>query len=1027
MVFKVKKITLIIFSILFFIFPSFSFASPKCLNDGYTISAINGIFTNKKEAEDNQKWLNYYVGDTYNGEKIDYQYLLNPSHLAGLGDLAMSAYQRLFDYETVEDYDLVEMLKDASEKVKTQKVLLVAHSQGNFYANSFYDTVAGKIGGVPNESIGVYAVATPASRVAGGGSWLTSDTDKVIVDLVGLFPFKKIMSPNTSIILNEGDDFKGHSFSDIYLKYRGKEIVSDIQSSLDKLKENSSKDTQKPCIDPPKLTLAHKVAGTFLNSADLAINTGIETAVFAGKETYKAGIAIVETAKQTAVAVGNLAKLPLSLFDAKENNIANNPASVISVFDTPKNSSAVNEEKQTIVAESKIIESDNSNNSDQEKIVLMQKFLENIALQIKDLKQAEEKTKIADLVLISNEDEKEKSIKQIVPAEPHLVFTGLTYPGFGGGGEIARVQTVATEQNIEPAQEVEILSAPVLSVVQCDYSLVSDGCLLATTTVNFSWTAISGATHYAISKNGEYATTTELYFTANIADFSDYVFSISAFSSATTSATSTQAISVATIPIAINEIAWMGTTASSYDEWMELKNNTKYRIDLSQWAIESVDGAPFIALAGEMAPYEYRILERRANTITASSTISVYGNGSSQWALGNEGEEITLSYASTTLDRTPSISGDVWIAGDNASSTAKKTMERLSPKQSGDNPENWTTWGATVDFIKNGRDADNVAILGTPGECNSASYESINNGQNATSSLTLSANNCYYSASGMSVSASSTLTIDEGVRISLYQNNLVVNGIIIASGTSDNPIIIDSFSGSPTDNRVKISGTNGTSTMDNVVISNTNGIYLNNDASLEITNAEFANNAYGIELNNGSSANIENVNFATTTNESISAYNGSSIIVASSTIMNTIDGDAVGVYDSTLSMSSTTINSIYDGDGIGVYYSTISIASSTISNVYEGDGISVYNSAVSIASSTINNMLDGVGVDTYYSIVNIASSTINNIYDGDGIALYNSTTTINNVSVDNVSDEGVSVYGGNISGNAVIDGVEVEW
>ena len=104
----------------------------------------------------------------------------------------MSVYQKIFDNETVEDYDLIEMLKSASEKVKTQKLLLVAHSQGNFYANSFYDTVAEKQGGVPRESIGVYSVATPASRVAGGGKWLTSDTDKVISGIVGRLSFKKL-------------------------------------------------------------------------------------------------------------------------------------------------------------------------------------------------------------------------------------------------------------------------------------------------------------------------------------------------------------------------------------------------------------------------------------------------------------------------------------------------------------------------------------------------------------------------------------------------------------------------------------------------------------------------------------------------------------------------------------------------------------------------------------------------------------------------------------------------------------------
>ena len=952
-------------------------SSELCQKTGYTVSAVNGIFTDEEDARNNQRFLKAELKDTYNGEKIDYQYLLNPSHIAGLGDLTMSFYQKIFDYEAVKDYDLVEMLKDASEKVKTQKILLVAHSQGNFYANSFYDSVAGKEGGIPQESIGVYAVATPAGRVAGGGKWLTSDTDKVIVDLVGLFPFKKIMTPNTSIVLTKGDDFKGHNFSGVYLKYRGKEIISGIRETLGRLAENNVQSKESPCLAPPKLTLAHKIQGEILSAVDPFANMAIDGIVIVAVEAYQAGKALTE-------GVSSLSGLIAGAYDfvlPEDNKNTNNETVVFDVI-KPENFSSLSALPTGQAGEEAVL-SINENPMSRSRLDIAEEALNVLQNQILALKNqaivSSESIAISRLNL-------DIAHKRVVPAEPRLVFTGLTYPGFGGGGDGAQMQTqtvVAEQNNEETTQEAETLSAPVLSVVQCAHSLAPDGCLLANTTVIFSWAAVSGAMRYDISKNGEYSTTTDLSFNANIADFSDYDFSVSAISNATTSATSTQTVSVATIPIAINEIAWMGTGASAYDEWMELKNNTKYRIDLSQWAIESVDGAPFIALAGEMTPYEYRVLERRADTITASSTVSVYGNGSAHWALGNGGEEIVLSYASTTFDRTPAVSGVGWAAGDNAASTTRKTMERISPKISGDDASNWATWGTNVSFIKNGRDANGIAALGTPGECNSASYESINNGQNATSSLTLLADNCYYVAGGeMSISASSTLTVEEGVRISLYQNNLVVNGIIIASGTPDNPIIIDSFSESPTDNRVKISGTAGTSALNNIIVSNTNGIYLNNGASLDMTDTEFANNKYGIELNNGSSANIENASFASTTNEAISAYNGSSITVASSTITSTIDANAIGVYNSTLSVSSTTIDGVLDGDGVGAYNSTVSIA----------------------------------------------SSTINNVLNGDAIGLYNSTTTIDNVAIGNIpNDEGVYVDGGSISGNATIDGAEIEW
>jgi len=593
--------------------------------------------------------------------------------------------------------------------------------------------------------------------------------------------------------------------------------------------------------------------------------------------------------------------------------------------------------------------------------------------------------------------------------QPRIIFLGLPYSGFGGGAapKVSLVSESEQEedQEEEDEQETVSLSAPILSVSQCDYSLATDGCLLATTTVTFSWQAVSDAEHYAISKNGEYATTTAPSFIANISDFSEYTFSVSAISSATTSATSTQAVSVATIPLAINEIAWMGTAASAYDEWLEIKNNTSYTLDLSQWAVESTDGAPFIALVGEMAPYEYRILERRANTITAISTVSVYGNGSSQWALGNNGEQIILSHSSTTLDRTP-VATDGWSAGDNTSSTSRKTMERVNSKESGSDTSNWATWGTNIDFIKSGQDAEGNSISGTPGQCNSVSFNNLNNGQSIYQDITLEEGGCYYVSQNVQVSATSTLTIESGVQVSLYLDDLEVNGVINANGEENNPIVFDSFSDTSTANKIKISGNNGTSTLDNVVISNTGGISLSNGADLEITDSEFISNNAGIELNNNSVVIIENTTFASTTNEAIAAYSGSSVSIASSTITNTIDADAVSVYNSSLTMSSTTIDTVLDGDGIGAYESTIVIASSTITNVLDGDGIGSYDSVITIATSTISDILDG-----------------------DGIGLYNgSSATLSDVTIENVSDEGVVVAGGSeISGNATIEGEEIEY
>ncbi len=334
-----KKDKYLKFLIIFILFVSsqlsLAFDTGKCSITGYTVATINGVFTDEQGAGDNMIALKKKLGPFVNNQSINYQYLLNPSHLAGLGDLVEVAYQKYFDDEAVQDYDLVEMLKRSSDKINTQKILLVAHSQGNFYANSFYDSVADKQGGIPSQSIGVYGVATPSSRVAGNGSWLTSSTDKVISGLVGRVLSRKIMSANASINFTDGDDSMGHDFSKVYLKYEGGKIVSDILASLQRLRNNNIQKPDSPCISPPKLSVLHKIEGGVLAVAD-PVALGTRTALVSTIEVGYAMGAIVRDA--TSKLAYNLAKFITSFG-------SNNTADVLLANDanppSPNNSNVV--------------------------------------------------------------------------------------------------------------------------------------------------------------------------------------------------------------------------------------------------------------------------------------------------------------------------------------------------------------------------------------------------------------------------------------------------------------------------------------------------------------------------------------------------------------------------------------------------------------------------------------------------------------------------------------------------------------
>ena len=266
---KNKKLFILGFSLLFSLLSLTANAESVCSKNGYTVLTINGIFTNDNDALNNSYALKRKLLFPYKNEPITVDYVYNPTHAQGAIDVLDTIAQGYLNQKS--DYDLVEMLNSASAKVKTQKLLLVGHSQGNFYANNFYDKVADMEGGVPKQSIGIYGVATPASRVSGDGLYLTSDTDKVIAKLVG--SAKKIMPPNTHINYSNNEDLWGHDFYKIYLTHNGDKIVGDIKTSLDKLKTNDIQSLNNPCLSPVKISLAHKITGVALAITDFSANT----------------------------------------------------------------------------------------------------------------------------------------------------------------------------------------------------------------------------------------------------------------------------------------------------------------------------------------------------------------------------------------------------------------------------------------------------------------------------------------------------------------------------------------------------------------------------------------------------------------------------------------------------------------------------------------------------------------------------------------------------------------------------------
>ena len=140
--------------------------------------------------------------------------------------------------------------------------------------------------------------------------------------------------------------------------------------------------------------------------------------------------------------------------------------------------------------------------------------------------------------------------------------------------------------------------------------------------------------------------------------------------------------------VVLSEIAWAGTSATALtaaafdpettsDEWLELRNTTGRTIDLTGWTLKAADGTPNISLRGRIPPYGYYLLERTDDGSAPAATADQIYTG----ALGNTGEDLTLSDGVTTIDRV-----DAWYAGSN---TTFKTMVRVDVTRPGTDPAAW--------------------------------------------------------------------------------------------------------------------------------------------------------------------------------------------------------------------------------------------------------------------------------------------------------------------------------------------------
>ncbi|MYL32186.1 competence protein ComEA [Pontibacillus yanchengensis] len=180
--------------------------------------------------------------------------------------------------------------------------------------------------------------------------------------------------------------------------------------------------------------------------------------------------------------------------------------------------------------------------------------------------------------------------------------------------------------------------------------------------------------------------------------------------------------------VVISEVAWMGTTTSYNDEWIELHNTTSSSVSVEGWTLIATDGSPSISLSGSIPADGYYLLER-----TDDSTVSeVAADHIYTGSLSNSGEHLELKDGSSNvIDEV-----DSWYAGDN---DTKSTMARQDVTVSGTSSSNWFTSTSSYNEGNGTPKSSSESATGC-----STNEEQLNNVSNTAGSINVYFNKCVH-------------------------------------------------------------------------------------------------------------------------------------------------------------------------------------------------------------------------------------------------------------------------------------------
>ncbi|MEI6296803.1 MAG: hypothetical protein WCO84_04135 [bacterium] len=350
----------------------------------------------------------------------------------------------------------------------------------------------------------------------------------------------------------------------------------------------------------------------------------------------------------------------------------------------------------------------------------------------------------------------------------------------------------STEEKIEEKDT----TPPEVSIFisECQNSLSPSICLVSTTTLSIRWnSSAEDLGYFEFNMNGVISTTTATSTIFIGSDNSRANFSVSAIDiSGNKSSTVEIFADIVKTPIVINEIAWNGTVGHPEDEWLELYNQTDKNISLDKFVLYSkTDMSPYIKLSGVIPPKGYYLIESKQSGETDESTQSpIKDIPADLWTdfgagLSNTGENLILSYSSTTID-------EVSYSFNWGGVYNQRTSEKFGFDES------WSSWNWTGNNgeIYNGKNVSGAAIYGTPKARNSANYL-ISRNSTITNDITLKKDRSPYfipKNTTVDIKSSAVTTIEPGVVLKFAEGSLFKTaGKILANGDAENPIVFTSL------------------------------------------------------------------------------------------------------------------------------------------------------------------------------------------------------------------------------------------